>query len=118
LLRADNSEATSETETASFVTANFEPLWIVHCREIDDDDAFFGTDIGCEFETKHKTSIHDDDDDDDDDNDDVLSSPEKQKTFFFLKIEARIGAFWNDHTPYHPKNYPENLDCVYQFVRY
>jgi hypothetical protein len=50
-------------------------IGIVHCREIDDVDAFFGTDFGCEFETKHKTSIHDDDDDDDDDNDDVLSSP-------------------------------------------
>jgi len=33
----------------------------------------------------------------------------------FTRISEPSGTI---NTPYHPKNYPENLDCVYQFVRY
>lgn len=32
----------------------------------------------------------------------------------FTRISEPSGTI---NTPYHPKNYPENLDCVYQFVR-
>lgn len=32
----------------------------------------------------------------------------------FTRISEASGTI---NTPYHPKNYPENLDCVYQFVR-
>ena len=32
----------------------------------------------------------------------------------FTRISETSGTI---NTPYHPKNYPENLDCVYQFVR-
>ena len=33
----------------------------------------------------------------------------------FTRISEASGTI---NTPYHPKTYPENLDCVYQFVRY
>lgn len=32
----------------------------------------------------------------------------------FTRISEASGTI---NTPYHPKTYPENLDCVYQFVR-
>ena len=33
----------------------------------------------------------------------------------FTRISEGSGSI---NTPYHPKNYSENLDCVYQFTRY